>query len=53
MPIIRVSTSVALSSRRIAGSFGAVLVALGAAEVIVPPAISFPIDVAAAAAAVV
>src|SRR5271163_1718380 len=33
MPIMRVSTSVALSSRRMAGSFGAALVALGAAEV--------------------
>ena len=33
MPIMRVSTSVALSSRRMAGSFGAALVAVGAAEV--------------------
>jgi hypothetical protein len=37
MPIMRVSTSVALSSLRIAGSLGAALVALGAAEVMLPP----------------
>jgi hypothetical protein len=37
MPIMRVSTSVALISRRIAGSFGAALVALDAAEVMLPP----------------
>ena len=37
MPSMRVSTSVALSSRRRAGSLGAALVALGAAEVIAPP----------------
>jgi len=34
---MRVSTSVALSSRRMAGSFGAALVALDAAEVMLPP----------------
>src|SRR5208282_2891642 len=37
MPIMRVSTSVALSSLRTAGSFGTALVALGAAEVMLPP----------------
>jgi hypothetical protein len=37
MPIMRVSTSVALRNRRIAGSFGAPLVALDAAEVMLPP----------------
>src|SRR4029077_4691921 len=37
MPSMRVSTSVALSNRRMAGSFGAALVALGAAEVMLPP----------------
>src|SRR6516165_6418741 len=37
MPSMRVSTSVALRNRRIAGSLGAALVALGAAEVIAPP----------------
>ena len=36
MPSMRVSTSVALSSRRMAGSLGAALVALGAAEVMAP-----------------
>jgi hypothetical protein len=34
---MRVSTSVALSNRRMADSFGAALVALGAAEVMLPP----------------
>src|ERR1700729_2642009 len=37
MPSMRVSTSVALSNRRMADSFGAALVALGAAEVMLPP----------------
>src|ERR1700722_5194375 len=37
MPIMRVSTSVALRKRRIAGSFKAALVAPGATEAILPP----------------
>src|ERR1700727_852386 len=37
MPSMRVSTSVALSNRRTADSFGAALVALGAAEVMLAP----------------
>src|ERR1700722_9709724 len=37
MPSMRVSTSVALSNRRMADSFGAALVALGAAEVMLAP----------------
>src|SRR5580704_1785331 len=37
MPSMRVSTSVALSNRRMPDSFGAALVALGAAEVMLPP----------------
>src|SRR5579872_5959196 len=37
MPSMRVSTSVALSSRRMAGSFGAALAAPDAAEVMAPP----------------
>src|SRR5271156_1127562 len=37
MPSMRVSTSVALSNRRIPDSVEATLVALGAAEVILPP----------------
>src|SRR5580704_19534075 len=37
IPIMRVSTSVALSNRRIPDSVGATLVALGDAEVMIPP----------------
>src|ERR1700728_592575 len=37
MPIMRRSTSVALSNRRIPDSVAAALVALGAAEVMIPP----------------
>src|SRR5579872_4144133 len=37
MPSMRVSTSVALSSRRMASSFGAALAAPDAAEVMAPP----------------
>src|SRR5208337_649451 len=53
MPSMRVSISVARSRRRMAGSLGAVLVAPGAAEVMVSPSSSFSLDPAADEAGVV
>src|SRR5271157_4323797 len=53
IPSIRVSISVALRSRRMAGSFGAALAAPGAVEVMLSPSTLFSLDTAAGGAGVV